>query len=140
MPGDLGTLMERVEILGEWFAQVSFEATRLFDLPCVYLMVQTAAGGVLRVYYAGQTYSLRERYSGHHQLAPARELGATHALVLVARDLRDRLELETLLRWHFRPPLNAQEIPTPMRAWQAAMHCGKAKIAARAKSAHFSRV
>jgi hypothetical protein len=130
-------MARRVEILGEMFTAVEFGETRFFDLPCVYLMAHEA-DGVRRIVYAGQTHCLRERFSGHHQLAAARELGATHALVLVVRSERDRRELETLLRWELRPPLNAEEIPRAMQAWRAAMRCGKADIAARARAAHLN--
>jgi hypothetical protein len=119
------------------FTAVEFGETRFFDLPCVYLMAHEE-GGAHRVVYAGQTHCLRERFSGHHQLAAARAAGATHALVLIVRNERDRRELETLLRWELRPPLNAEEIPRAMQAWRAAMHCGKAEIAARARKEHFS--
>jgi hypothetical protein len=130
-------MARRVEILGESFTAVDLGETRFFDLPCVYVMAHEHAGEQ-RVLYAGQTHCLRERFSGHHQLAAARELGATHALVLVVRSERDRRELETLLRWELRPPLNAEEIPRAMQAWRAAIHCGKADIAARARAAHLN--
>jgi hypothetical protein len=130
-------MARRVEILGESFTSVDLGETRFFDLPCVYLMTHEA-DGAHRVVYAGQTHCLRERFSGHHQLAAARELGATHVLVLVVRSERDRRELETLLRWELRPPLNAEEVPRAMQAWRAAMHCGKADIAARARAAHLN--
>jgi len=142
-PADSGALTRedwlarRVEILGEMFTAVDLTETRFFDLPCVYLMANEEGDG-FRVHYAGQTHRLRERFSGHHQLAAARALGATHALVLIIRDERDRREFETLLRWHFRPPLNEEEVPRHMQAWRAAMHCGKAEIAARARAMHLS--
>lgn len=131
-----GLVLARIEILGEMFTAVDFAETRFFDLPCVYLMAHERADGALAICYAGQTHRLSERYSGHHQLEEARALGATQALVLVVRDARDRRELETLLRWHFRPPLNAEDVPTHMQAWRAAMHCGKAELAAQARAAH----
>ena len=126
----------QVDILGEMFALVDFNETRFFDLPCVYLMAHEAADGVLSIHYAGQTQRLSRRYAGHHQLAAAKALGATHALILVAPNPRDRREFETLLRWHFRPPLNAEDVPTHMQAWRAAMHCGKAGVAELARAAH----
>ncbi len=129
----------QVDILGEKFAFVDFNETRFFDLPCVYLMAHEAPDGVLSIHYAGQTQRLSKRYAGHHQLAAAKALGATHALILVAPKLRDRREFETLLRWHFRPPLNAEDVPTHMQAWRAAMHCGKHDIALRAKAAHLGQ-
>ena len=131
-------MSRRVEILGEMFTAVDFAETRFFDLPCVYLMAHEAADDALAIHYAGQTHRLSERYAGHHQLEAAKALGATQALVLVVRDARDRRELETLLRWHFRPPLNAEDVPTHMQAWRAAMHCGKADLAEMARAAHLS--
>jgi hypothetical protein len=128
----------RVNILGETFTAVDLNETRYFDLPCVYLMAHEEKGGP-RIHYAGQTHSLKERFSGHHQLKAAIDLGATHALVLVVQSQRDRLEFETMLRWELRPPLNEEEIPRPIQAWRAAMHCGKPDIAERAKALHFSR-
>ena len=130
-------MSRRVEILGEMFTAVEFGETRFFDLPCVYLMAREQ-DGAHRILYAGQTHCLRERFSGHHQLAAAKAAGATHALVLVVRNERDRRELETLLRWELRPPLNEEEVPRAMQAWRAAMHCGKADIAARARAAHLA--
>ncbi len=130
-------MLRRVEILGEMFTAVDFGETRFFDLPCAYLMAHEEAGDT-RIHYAGQTHRLSERYAGHHQLEAAKALGATHALVLIVHAARDRREFETLLRWHFRPPLNAEDVPTHMQAWRAAMYCGKADIAARAKAAHLS--
>lgn len=127
----------RVEILGEMFAAVPFEETRFFGLPCIYLMVHEDAGNFV-VHYAGQTQRLDKRYAGHHQLDAAKARGATHALVLVARNARDRREFETMLRWFYRPPLNAEEVPTHMQGWRAAMHCGKADIAELARAAHMS--
>ena len=128
----------QVDILGEKFAFVDFNETRFFDLPCVYLMAHEAPDGVLSIHYAGQTGRLKARYAGHHQLAAAKALGATHALILVVPELRDRREFETMLRWHFRPPLNMEEVPTHMQAWRAAMHCGKAEMAELARAAHMS--
>lgn len=128
----------QVDILGEMFAFVDFGETRFFDLPCVYLMAHEDAAGDIHIHYAGQTGRLKARYAGHHQLAAAKALGATHALVLVVPELRDRREFETMLRWHFRPPLNMEEVPTHMQAWRAAMHCGKAEMAELARAAHMS--
>lgn len=130
-------LARRVEILGEMFTAVDLGETRFFELPCVYLMA-LEEGDSHRILYAGQTHSLKERFSGHHQLAAAKAQGATHALVLIIRDDRDRREFETLLRWHFRPPLNEEEVPRHMQAWRAAQHCGKADIAERARKLHLS--
>jgi len=130
-------MARRVEILGEMFTAVDFGETRFFDLPCVYLMAHEE-GGAHVIHYAGQTNCLRERFSGHHQFKAAIVRGATHALVLVIRNERDRREFETLLRWEFRPPLNEEEVPRHMQAWRAAVHCGKAEPAARAKAAHLS--
>ena len=131
-------MARQVEILGEMFAFVDFGETRFFDLPCVYLMAHEDEQGI-HIHYAGQTARLNARYAGHHQLAAAKSLGATHALILVAPDARDRREFETLLRWHFRPPLNLEEVPTHMQAWRAAMHCGKHDVALRAKAAHLGQ-
>lgn len=128
-------MSRQIDILGEMFAFVDFGETRFFDLPCVYLMAHGEAGDQ-RIHYAGQTHRLSKRYAGHHQLEAAKALGATHALVLVVPVPRDRREFETLLRWHFRPPLNAEDVPTHMQAWRAAMHCGKADIAELARAAH----
>src|SRR5690349_4936510 len=96
------------------FASVDFGETRFFDLPCVYLMAHEDAAGAIHIHYAGQTARLNARYAGHHQLAAAKALGATQALILVVRDARDRREFETMLRWHFRPPLNLEDVPTHM--------------------------
>jgi len=131
-------LAGQVDILGEMFAFVDFGETRFFDLPCVYLMAHEDAAGDIHIHYAGQTGRLKARYAGHHQLAAAKALGATHALILVVPELRDRREFETMLRWHFRPPLNMEEVPTHMQAWRAAMHCGKAGMAELARAAHMS--
>lgn len=131
-------MARQVEILGEMFAFVDFGETSFFDLPCVYLMAHEQADQI-HIHYAGQTARLKARYAGHHQLAAAKSLGATHALILVAPDARDRREFETLLRWHFRPPLNLEEVPTHMQAWRAAMHCGKHDVALRAKAAHLGQ-
>lgn len=128
----------QVEILGEMFAFVDFGETRFFDLPCVYLMAHEDAQGI-HIHYAGQTRRLNARYAGHHQLAAAKAQGATHALILVVPETRDRREFETLLRWHFRPPLNLEDVPTHMQAWRAAMHCGKAEAAELAKAAHLGK-
>lgn len=128
---------KRVEILGEMFAAVPFEETRFFGLPSVYLMVHEGPDGVV-IHYAGQTQKLNQRYAGHHQLEAAKARGATHALVLVARNRDDRLQFETMLRWFYRPPLNAEDVPTHMQGWRAAMHCGKADIAELARAAHMS--
>lgn len=125
----------QVGILGEMFAAVPFEETRFFGLPCVYLMAHEAGADQV-IHYVGQTHRLSQRYAGHHQLAAARARGATHALVLVAPDARDRREMETLLRWYFRPPLNAEAAPSDMQAWRAAMYCGKADVAEMARAAH----
>jgi hypothetical protein len=127
----------RVEILGELFARVVFEETRFFGLPCIYLMAHDAEADVA-IHYAGQTQKLSQRYAGHHQLKAAKERGATHALVLVAPDARDRREFETLLRWYYQPPLNLEEVPSHMQAWRAAMHCGKPEVAELARAAHMS--
>lgn len=134
-----GQVGRQVDILGEMFAFVDFGETRFFDLPCVYLMAHEDTAGDIHIHYAGQTGRLKARYAGHHQLAAAKALGATHALILVVPELRDRREFETMLRWHFRPPLNLEEVPTHMQAWRAAMHCGKHDIALRAKAAHLGQ-
>lgn len=127
----------QIDILGEMFAFVDFGETRFFDLPCVYLMAHEDTGGI-HIHYAGQTSRLKARYAGHHQLEATKALGATHALILVVPELRDRREFETMLRWHFRPPLNMEDVPTHMQAWRAAMHCGKADVAELARAAHMS--
>lgn len=132
-------MTRQVDILGEKFAFVDFGETRFFDLPCVYLMAHEDAAGDIHIHYAGQTARLNARYAGHHQLAAAKALGATHALILVVRDQRDRREFETMLRWHFRPPLNLEDAPTHMNAWRAAMHCAKHDVALRAKAAHLGQ-
>ena len=131
-------MARQVEILGEMFASVDFGETRFFDLPCVYLMAHEDTDGAMHIHYAGQTHRLSKRYAGHHQLEAAKALGATQALILIVRDQRDRREFEMLLRWHFRPPLNAEDVPTHMQAWRAAMHCGKADVAEQARAAHMS--
>jgi hypothetical protein len=118
------------------FSAVAFGKTRSVDLPCVYLMADWAEGSAHRIHYAGQTHCLSERFAGHHRLAAAIAVGASHALVLVIQSETDRLAFETVLRWHFRPPLNEEAVPTHMQAWRAAQHCGKAEVAARAKAAH----
>ena len=133
-----GIVARRVEILGEMFTAVDLSETRLFDLPCVYLMAHEE-GADFRIHYAGQTHCLRDRFSGHHQLEAAKALGATHALVLIIRGERDRREFETLLRWELRPPLNEEDVPRHMQAWRAAMHCGKQEIAERARLLHLGR-
>ena len=127
----------QIDILGEMFAFVDFGETRFFDLPCVYLMAHEDAAGI-HIHYAGQTSRLSKRYAGHHQLEAAKALGATHAMILVVPELRDRRAFETMLRWHFRPPLNLEDVPTHMQAWRAAMHCGKADVAELARAAHMS--
>lgn len=127
----------RVEILGERFAMLALDESRRFGLPCVYLMVHEAEGGFV-VHYVGQTSKLNQRYANHHQLPAARARGATHVLVLAAPDARDRREFETMLRWYYRPPLNAEAVPTHMQAWRAAMHCCKADVAELARAAHMS--
>lgn len=128
---------QRIEILGEMFTAVDFGETGFFGLPCVYLMAHQD-GADISIQYAGQTSKLSQRYAGHHQLEAAKALGATHALVLVAPDARDRREFETLLRWHFRPPLNLEDIPTHMQAWRAATRFGKADIAELARTAYMT--
>ena len=128
----------RVEILGEMFAVLPFDEARFFNLPCVYLMAHEAADNFV-VHYVGQTSKLNQRYASHHQLAAAKARGATHVLVLVVRDARDRLAFETIMRWFFEPPLNAEEVPSHMQGWRAAMHCGKADIAELARTSHMTR-
>jgi hypothetical protein len=130
-------LGRRVEILGEMFAVLPFDEARFFNLPCVYLMAHEADGNCV-VHYAGQTSKLNQRYASHHQLAAAKARGATHVLVLVVRDARDRLAFETMMRWFFKPPLNAENVPSHMQGWRAAMHCGKADIAELARAAHMT--
>jgi hypothetical protein len=132
-----GLMGVRVEILGEMFTAVPFGETKFFGLPCVYLMAHEENGEQV-IHYAGQTQRLDKRYAAHHQLEAAKARGATHALVLVVRNARDRREFETMLRWFFRPPLNAEEVPTHMQGWRAAMHCCKADIAELARAAHMS--
>ena len=127
----------QIDILGEMFAFVDFGETRFFYLPCVYLMAHEDAAGI-HIHYAGQTHRLSKRYASHHQLEAAKALGATHAMILVVPELRDRRAFETMLRWHFRPPLNLEDVPTHMQAWRAAMHCGKAGVAELARAAHMS--
>ena len=127
----------RTEILGEMFTAVDFGETAFFGLPCIYLMAHMD-GADISIQYAGQTHSLSQRYAGHHQLEAAKALGATHALVLVAPEARDRREFETLLRWYFRPPLNLENIPSHIQAWRAAMHFEKIEIAELARTAHMS--
>ena len=127
----------RTEILGEMFTAVDFGETAFFGLPCIYLMAHQD-GADISIQYAGQTHSLSQRYAGHHQLEAAKALGATHALVLVAPEARDRREFETLLRWYFRPPLNLENIPSHIQAWRAAMHFEKIEIAELARTAHMN--
>ena len=127
----------RVEILGEMFAALPFDEARFFNLPCVYLMVHEEGGNFV-VHYVGQTSKLNQRYASHHQLEAAKARGAAHVLVLVVRDVRDRLAFETMMRWFYKPPLNAEEPPTHMQGWRAAMHCGKADIAELARAAHMN--
>ena len=132
-------MRQTAHILGWEFVVIGFAETRAVIQPCVYLMAHEAPPGVHRIHYAGQTARLNARYAGHHQLAAAKALGATHALILVVRDQRDRREFETMLRWHFRPPLNLEDAPTHMNAWRAAMHCAKHDVALRAKAAHLGQ-
>ena len=132
-----GLMGRRVEILGEMFAALPFDEARSFNLPCVYLMVHEACDNFV-VHYVGQTSKLNQRYASHHQLAAAKARGATPVLVLVVRDARDRLAFETMMRWFYKPPLNAEEVPTHMQGWRAAMHCGKADIAELARASHMT--
>lgn len=127
----------RIELLGEMFAVLPLSETRFFSLPCVYLMVHEENDKFV-VHYAGQTSRLNQRYASHHQLAAAKARGATHVLVLVVRDARDRLAFETMMRWFYKPPLNAEAVPTHMQGWRAAMHCGKADIAELARASHMT--
>ncbi|HVY88586.1 MAG TPA: hypothetical protein VG942_06935 [Hyphomonadaceae bacterium] len=119
------------------FARVEFGETRFFELPCVYLMAHEQ-DGEHRIHYAGQTHSLKDRFSGHHQMKAAVAGGATHVLVLIIRSEQDRRAFETMLRYEFRPPLNEEDVPTHIQAWRAAQHCGKEDLAARAKQAHMA--
>ncbi|MEY2757866.1 MAG: hypothetical protein RIR33_1644 [Pseudomonadota bacterium] len=127
----------RVEILGEKFAVLPLDETRFFTLPCVYMMVHEENARFV-VHYVGQTGKLNQRYASHHQLAAAKAQGATHVLVLVIRDAHDRLAFETMMRWFYKPPLNAEAVPTHMQGWRAAMYCAKADIAELARAAHMN--
>jgi hypothetical protein len=125
------------EILGERFTAVDFSETAFYGLPCIYLMAHQDEEAIC-IHYAGQTGKLSRRYASHHQLAAARALGATHALVVVAHEAADRLAFETLLRWWFRPPLNLEPPPSHLQAWRAAMHLGKDEAAHLARQAHLA--
>jgi predicted GIY-YIG superfamily endonuclease len=130
-------LAERIEILGEMFTRVEFGETRYFELPCVYLIAHEQ-DGEHRIHYAGQTHSLKDRFSGHHQMKSSLAGGATHVLVLVIPAECDRRAFETMLRYEFRPPLNEEAAPTHIQAWRAAQHCRKEALAARARQAHLT--
>lgn len=130
---------ETTHILGFDFVVVPFAETRSVQLPCAYLMahrdpVDTRVHCIL---YAGQTLNLAQRFAGHHQLAKALTLGATHALASWVEDSDERFWLETLLRYHFRPPLNLEEIPSHLDGWRSALACRQFALAERAKAAHF---
>lgn len=131
-------MRETVDILGQQFRAVPFDHTRAYEMPCVYLMAHCDAAGAHCIHYAGQTENLAQRFAGHHQLAAAQAAGATHVLVLVVRDYRLRRALETVLRWHFRPPVNEEECPTHMQGWRAAQVCGLHEVADRARAAHLA--
>lgn len=128
---------ETADILGFDFVLVPFAETRAVQLPCVYLMAHRDPGGARlhRIHYVGQTHNLAERFSGHHQLEAATAAGATHALALWVEHAHDRLHLETLLRYHYRPPLNAEEVPTHAQGWGAAIACNRPLLAAEARRA-----
>lgn len=123
------------EILGERFTAVDFSETAFYGLPCIYLMAHQDDEAIC-IHYAGQTGKLSRRYAAHHQLAAARALGATHALIVVAHDAGDRRAFETLLRWWFQPPLNLEPTPTHLQAWRAAMRLGKDEAGRLARQAH----
>jgi hypothetical protein len=131
---------ETADILGWSFVLVPFAETRAVRLPCVYLMAHRDAGapGVHRIHYAGQTHCLADRFAGHHQIEAAAGAGATHALALWVEDLNDRLNLETLLRYHYRPPLNAEAVPSHAEGWGAAMACGRSQLAEVARRAQMT--
>lgn len=131
---------ETADILGFDFVLVPFGETRSVQLPCVYLMAHRDPAGerLHRIHYAGQTRNLAERFAGHHQLEAAISAGATHALALWVEALDDRLNLETLLRYHYRPPLNAEESPSHAQGWGAAIACNRPLLAAEARRAQMS--
>jgi hypothetical protein len=131
---------ETADILGFDFVLVPFAEVRTVQLPCVYLMAHRDPGGgdLHRIHYAGQTKNLAERFAGHHQLAAAISAGATHALALWVEQLHDRLHLETLLRYHYRPPLNAEQAPSHAQGWGAAIGCNRPLLAAAARRAQIS--
>jgi hypothetical protein len=54
--------------------------------------------------------------AGHHKWDSARRLGMNELVVHRLYDRERRLNLETLLRHQFRPPLNDQPIPTANEA------------------------
>jgi hypothetical protein len=131
---------ETADILGWDFVLVPFSETRSVKLPCVYLMAHRDTGGerLHRIHYAGQTHNLADRFAGHHQLDAAIAAGATHALALWVEQVNDRLNLETLLRYHYRPPLNAEEAPSHAQGWGAAIACNRPLLAAEARRLQMS--
>jgi hypothetical protein len=127
----------RIDIHGLSFTAIPLADAARHDVPCVYLMTSEEQG-VHHIHYAGQTHCLCDRFATHHRINEAITRGATHALVLIVRDARIRLALETVLRWSLRPPMNAEDVPTHMQAWRAAQACGLHDIATHARTAHLS--
>jgi len=90
--------------------------------------------------YTGIAGDLAERILGrdHEKWLRAEENGVTHVHVVRIGDEAQSRDLETVLRYHFVPPLQDQPRPLHATAFRAAVRIGMRDVAVRALAAHAS--
>ena len=70
-----------------------------------------------RPWYVGETHSYATRLPNHEKWLPAKDLGATHVLVLPMMGEENRKRIEDRMKWDLFPPLNYEvSKPDPVLA------------------------
>lgn len=111
---------------------------RLLDGRGNYVMARADGAGLNYALYTGIAEDLADRLLGvaHEKWPRAQEFGVTHVHVVRIDDEAQSRDLETVLRYHFVPPLQDQPRPLHATAFHAANRIGMRDVAIRAMAAH----
>ena len=111
---------------------------RLLDGGGNYVMARADGAGLNYALYTGIAEDLADRLLGedHEKWPRAQEYGLTHVHIVRIDDGAQSRDLETVLRYHFVPPLQDQLRPLHATAFHAASRIGMHDVAVKALAAH----
>ena len=120
--------------------RLTWSQRRLLDGPGNYVMARADRTELNLDYalYTGIADDLAVRLlgGGHEKWPRAEAYGVTHVHIMRIDDVAKSRDLETVLRYHFQPPLQDQPRPLHLTAFHAASRIGMHDVAIAALAAH----